>query len=431
MDSTSTRVAARPAAAKEPPPARAALPSAPAARALNLPARILGRLSRVTSSGRFIPEIDGLRFIAIGAVVLFHLSGYLLARSLVHFSAPPAGDWLAKVASQGHFGVELFFVISGFILALPFASHHLKAGPPVRLRSYYLRRVTRLEPPYILTTVILFALLVIVKRESAFQLLPHLAASIVYLHNLIFGQPSLVIGVAWSLEIEIQFYLLVPLLASIFAVRGTIPRRALIGATALAAMCLQWLVLGNSARASLSILSFIQFFLMGFLLCDLYLVTWNEAPQRRWVWDLFSLAGWPLLVFVLRSESLQHWLFPPLALLLYCAAFCGRLTNAVMRFPIITAIGGMCYTIYLIHYDVISAVARYTKALSFGSAYWVNLAAQLVLVGVPVVIVSAVYFLLLEQPCMRRDWPQRLREWMKNLVTPQKEALEADIERAQ
>jgi len=90
-------------------------------------------LSRETSSGRFIPEMDGLRFAAIGMVVLFHLNGYLTVKSRLFYPTLPS-DWLAQAAYVGFHGVELFFVISGFILGLPFAVHHLKGNPAVCLR---------------------------------------------------------------------------------------------------------------------------------------------------------------------------------------------------------------------------------------------------------------------------------------------------------
>src|SRR5882672_10637739 len=109
---------------------------------------LLARLSRETSSGRFIPEMDGLRFAAIGMVVLFHLNGYLIGKSQRYHSSPPSSDWLAQAALVGFRGVELFFVISGFILGLPFAAQHIEGRPPVGLRKYYVRRLTRLEPPY-------------------------------------------------------------------------------------------------------------------------------------------------------------------------------------------------------------------------------------------------------------------------------------------
>jgi len=56
---------------------------------------------------------------------------------------------------------------------------------------------------------------------------PHLLASFFYLHNMIFGAfPGAVNGVAWSLEIEIQFYVLVPMLALLFAISDPRLRRA-------------------------------------------------------------------------------------------------------------------------------------------------------------------------------------------------------------
>src|SRR5208337_3485906 len=79
-------------------------------------ARFLAHISRETSSGRFIPEMDGLRFAAIAMVALFHLNGYLTAKSPLYSMVPPNPDWLSQVALVGFRGVELFFVISGFIL---------------------------------------------------------------------------------------------------------------------------------------------------------------------------------------------------------------------------------------------------------------------------------------------------------------------------
>jgi len=141
-------------------------------------------LSRETSSGRFIPEMDGLRFAAIGMVVLFHLNGYLTVKSRLFYPTPPS-DWLAQAAYVGFHGVELFFVISGFILGLPFAAHHLKGKPAICLRKYYLRRLTRLEPPYFVAAILLFLLAIWIQGADLRTLAPHLAASLSYLHNVI------------------------------------------------------------------------------------------------------------------------------------------------------------------------------------------------------------------------------------------------------
>ena len=76
------------------------------------------------------------------------------------------------------------------------------------LKQYLLRRLTRLEPPYLICLLLFFALQVLVKGRSAHALAPHLAASLVYLHDLIYAAESPINNVAWSLEVEVQFYLI-------------------------------------------------------------------------------------------------------------------------------------------------------------------------------------------------------------------------------
>jgi peptidoglycan/LPS O-acetylase OafA/YrhL len=70
---------------------------------------------RITTSGEFIPEIDGLRFIAIALVITHHLALFVSIQR---------GQNEGPL-SRGQLGVELFFVISGFILAVPFAMQYL------------------------------------------------------------------------------------------------------------------------------------------------------------------------------------------------------------------------------------------------------------------------------------------------------------------
>jgi peptidoglycan/LPS O-acetylase OafA/YrhL len=383
--------------------------------------RVQRGLSRETSSGRFIPEMDGLRFVAIAMVVLYHLNGYLMAKTTFYeHGAATQPDWLCRTALVGLHGVELFFVISGFILALPFAAHRLAGTPAVNLRKYYLRRLTRLEPPYFVTIFLLLALGIWIHPGPTSAVLPHLAASLAYLHNVIYGAQSTVIGVAWSLEIEVQFYLLVPLLTMVFAIRSPLLRRSFLIGLTLATLAAQALFVPHHPRVALSILAYLQFFLVGFLLADIFLTKWNRSPQRSLYWDLFALIGWPLLFLGLQSKVMTHWVFPVLVFALYCAAFRGRWINRFFCNRWITAIGGMCYSIYLIHYEVISAVGRFTKTLGTLLPNPVYLVMQFVLVGSCIVIICGLYFMMLEKPCMRRDWPQRLsrnvRSWV--LVKP-------------
>jgi peptidoglycan/LPS O-acetylase OafA/YrhL len=395
-------------------------------------ALLRGRLARVTGSGAFVPEIDGLRFVAIALVVLFHLLVNLSIKAPGTFTPPRPGGILTVVGLNGFHGVELFFVISGFVLALPFASSRLLGAPPVGLRPYFLRRLTRLEPPYVLCMVLVFAALVLGRGRSARELLPHLVASLAYLHNAVYGAESLVNNVAWSLEIEVQFYVMVPLLAQVYAIRDPRRRRAVLLAAIAASALASWLLVTPEVpRAYWSLLRFLHLFLLGFLLADIYLVDWRRAPTRSFRWDVISLLGWPALFLLWhladgetawggalqgRASAASTFLFPPAVLLLYVAVFRGRLTNALITNPWLTAIGGMCYTIYLFHNPLLGVLLGATRHLPATGWYALDVLVQALIAGPALLIPCALYFLAIEKPCMRRDWPARLARRLRAAV---------------
>ncbi|HEV3470233.1 MAG TPA: acyltransferase [Pyrinomonadaceae bacterium] len=371
--------------------------------------RVYERLSRVTSSGDFIAEVDGLRFLAIAPVVVFHVRNYLLAHPVADYSvAPPDLDWAARLAGRGHYGVELFFVISGFVLALPFARHHLEGAPRVELRRYFLRRLTRLEPPYVLVMLGCFALLVLLKGGAA-ELWPRLAAGLTYTHGMIYGGMNPVNLVTWSLEVEVQFYLLMPLLAAVFAVRGRLRRRALIVSAAAASVALQAWLIPEGGRLSWTLLNFLQYFFAGFLLADIYLGWPRGRVRRRVAWDFVAVAAVAAMLLVAARPGLARAAFAPLVFVLFCAAFRGPLTNRLVTRPWVTVIGGMCYTIYLIHFQLLSAFEKTLGRVSLTDLFSVNLLVHALLFAPVLLAGSAAFFLLVEKPCMRRDWPRRVR----------------------
>ena len=366
----------------------------------------LKHLRRRTTSGRFIAEIDGLRFVAIALVVLFHVHDYLTTKFRIPAGHSADEDWLDRFAATGHYGVHLFFIISGFVLALPFAAHHLGGRPPVKLRAYFIRRLTRLEPPYIIAMLGLAGVLALTGAARA-PLLPHLLASLGYVHNIVYGIPSTVNVVAWSLEIEVQFYILAPLLAHLFTIADRWVRRGVIIAAAAAVLTIQsWLA--PAPWVPLSVFGFLQFFLCGFLIADLYVTDWKGKPSHSLAWDVVSLVGWPALALLWMQHTQYPAIFIVLAFVLFCAAFRGTITSRALGTPVVATIGGMCYSIYLLHFPLISIIGRHTLPIGSSSALWVHLLIQTAIIVPPVLLVCGVYFALIERPCMDRDWPQKL-----------------------
>jgi peptidoglycan/LPS O-acetylase OafA/YrhL len=359
---------------------------------------------RITTQKRFIPQIDGLRFVAIASVVLFHVYA-----ALDHGAIPWPIPFNTDLAKRG---VELFFGISGFILGVPFASRYLLNAPKVSLKQYFLRRLTRLEPPYFLALFAWAVMQYVVGHRSFADMAPHLLASFVYIHNLIFGAfVGAVNGVAWSLEVEIQFYVLVPLLSLLFSIANVRLRRGLILSVMLAAGVLS-IPLYRSVHFHYSIAYYLPFFLAGFLVCDFYLTREDWNPS--FVWDALALCLWPLVWFLGRTTG--HVVLPFMIVVLYLAAFRGRMSSAVFSNPIITNVGGMCYSIYLFHFLVIYGVKRLTASLHVGENFWAYYALQCFLILPVVLLFCGTFFLLVERPCMDREWPRKLWQHFQALM---------------
>jgi peptidoglycan/LPS O-acetylase OafA/YrhL len=385
---------------------------------------------RITTSGEVIPEIDGLRFIAIAAVILHHLALFVSTQR-------KSEEGLLLV---GQNGVELFFAISGFILAVPFAMQYLNASKRVKLSRYFLRRFTRLEPPYLLSLLLLFAMRVWLRGQPFDVYRWNLLWSSFYVHGFVMGVQSQINGVAWSLEIEIQFYLLMPLLASIFLVKHRWVRRAILLIVAALAMSIQPVVVPGlwhgwqmdegklvQHRFYLErhLLNYIQYFLVGLLLADVYVTEWRGVPpalRTRVGWGDFAwLIGWPVLVWLLhhggvgnpRGGLCPRVLFPIIIFLLYVGLFHSLYARRLMRIPILTILGGMCYSIYLMHNSVIQFFGPYVQRFLPQNYALAVLIFGLMMVPL-ILLLCGLYFRLIERPCMRPDWPRRVWRWFSS-----------------
>lgn len=369
------------------------------------------KLKRVTSGGKFINEIDGLRFLAIMPVLVQHMSERFVRNSPINFSSNPDESFSLFLAYRGFLGIYIFFIISGFILALPFAAHKLNDQKKIQLKDYYWRRLTRLEPPYIIWMTVFFIVFLIVKRESFIAYLPNFLANITYTHTLIFNKWSVFNPPTWTLEIEIQFYILAPFLANLFFFYKNHQKRWTINLISLVVLIvLQQYFKFYSNPYSFTILGHLHYFLIGFFLADIYLVKWKNGIKHHHQYDLFFIIALVVLIFGWSwSYELYSRILVILSLfLLFISSFKGIIVNNFLRNRWVTAIGGMCYTIYLIHLPFSEFLIIITKKIALTNNITINLLVQLAIFIPLILIISAFFFVILEKPFMNKNWTQKL-----------------------
>jgi peptidoglycan/LPS O-acetylase OafA/YrhL len=367
----------------------------------------LEKYRRITTSGDYFPEIDGLRFIAISTVVFFHII------STIHYdsiSSVQGYELVTTFYKNGWQGVELFFAISGFIIGLPFAKQYILGGRKISYKSYFLRRVTRLEPPYLIMIILLYFLFAMLGKFTLSERFTSLLASMVYMNNVIFQDLNkLVLSVIWSLEIEVQFYVLAIIFAKVFML-PKLWRRLAIMAVIVGFPYLQKLYYPSVNTIYL----YIQFFFIGFLLADLYLD--EKRPKIPEILGMImGLATIYVLLFVNHANGIgNHFLYLGSMIVFYYMAMHNKFWKKIMSIRWVAIIGGMCYTIYLIHGPVIGIVGDIGEYLKISDSYMPNLLLN-TLISIPLVLFfSGLYFRLVERPCMDKTWPQKLWSFLRS-----------------
>lgn len=164
-------------------------------------------------SGARMAFLDGLRGIACVSVLLCHLFvPEISAISESLKAVVPA--FLPALLGHGDLGVEVFFVVSGFVIAYSLRSHRINRSLAWR---FAVRRSIRLDPPYVFTLVLAIGVWALMLKDSfhevgeKFEGVPGLLANAFYLQDIL-HYPA-VFSVAWTLCLEIQFYLAFVLLA--------------------------------------------------------------------------------------------------------------------------------------------------------------------------------------------------------------------------
>ncbi|UZW55309.1 acyltransferase [Sphingobium sp. JS3065] len=295
-------------------------------------------------SAAYRRDIDGLRALAVLPVLFYH----------VHL-------W---PFSGGFVGVDIFFVISGYLIA-SIVARELAEGR-FSLTAFYARRIRRIFPA-------LFATIAVTIAVGSQILLPldyralglSAAATVLFASNLYFaGQSGYFGGAAeeapllhtWSLAVEEQFYILFPILM-LCAFRLGGRTRLLLGAMALLSFCAALLLAGRAP-----VLAFYMPFPRAWeFLAGALLATGRLPPLRSgWATQLCALGGIASIgwaVFGFSSATVfpgLNALFPVLgALLILHAGQGGSAVGRMLGGAVPVAIGRISYSLYLWHWPIV------------------------------------------------------------------------------
>ncbi len=349
----------------------------------------------------YIPALDGIRTLAVAAVVLYHLSPNLV----------PGGMQ----------GVTVFFVLSGYLITRLLLTEHAHTGR-IDLKGFWQRRLRRLIPAIVAVIVASAALCTLFNHVMLTKMRPDIIPSALFLNNWwqIFNQQSYFNAVGdpsplthfWSLAIEMQFYLVWPV-ALMLALRAGQPERRIgRAALALAAVsALEMAVLyrpgadpsriyyGTDTRAFSLLLGAWLAFIPGARLTQVAHGAWRAAaaklekpaPERLGAGPLdlmgaVGLAGMLLLfvftngytAFPYRGGILLASLFT-LMVIGACAQEDSHLARIFSLKPLVW-LGQRSYSIYLWHYPLLLLMNPASDVTS--KPWWVYLGQIAVVVGV-------------------------------------------------
>ncbi len=333
-----------------------------------------------------IPALDGLRGLAVIAVILFHLAAYLEPTSSLAIG-------VRDVLRFGWVGVDLFFVLSGFLIT---GILYDNRNSSTRLRGFYGRRILRIAPLYYVTLAIMAGLAPIVAdpahAAAFFQSLPWHGAYLTNIRLAVADSWSVApmkTGHLWSLAVEEQFYLVWPAVMAIVLSRSKAGRVALIRiciALVVASIAFRLWVHPKHGLAAFTLL----IARMDALVIGAAISLWIRGPKGVTVAlqtskPVLLVVGTALIGLGLLSASPYSYLHPLQqgagytlwaalfgAVLIRSATRQSELVDRVLTVRPLLATGRISYGLYLLHFPVIylldSAGLTSTGPIVFGLA---------------------------------------------------------------
>jgi len=324
----------------------------------------------VKQGSQRIPELDGLRGLAILLVLLDH-----------YLSAPrfdgTSRFWslFFKSLAGGQVGVDLFFVLSGFLIGGILLESR---ESPNYFRTFYLRRIHRILPVYYSFILIYLAALGIVHFyvpgvSTTSADFSHLFQYPIFIQNFFWSKTHLewlYLGVTWSLAIEEQFYLCAPLVIRYLSLRRL--RSVLVAVILLAPLLRLALFLGPEEYRYLATLS-MPCRADSLALGMLGALAWRSERFHLFLRENPKLPARVLMFLFLAVVLLLPWMYKPrgplrgsvgystlafffLALLLFVLVRRESWLAGIMRLRPLRELGTISYCVYIIHAPILHGV---------------------------------------------------------------------------
>lgn len=321
------------------------------------------------------PALHGLRVLAIASVVQIHVT------TIFAFEDKLAIDGDFAAASMAvFFGMDLFFMLSGFLIG-SILLHSVAAQGTQHVRRFWLRRALRTFPSYYAVLTLLALALPLTTAQRA-----HLPFEYLYATNYVpLSRETTVMFWGWSLAVEEQFYLAVPLLLfALSHIRGDRPRVMLLGALWLAALVVRLAIFlrGYGGWTEGSLYGQIYFkthtrfdtLVAGVMLAYVQrrwrepIARWLDNPRARALLAIGSLAclwvlmrpgmfgpSYTLLVRCFNWGTLTTLMYFAWVLLLLHGD--GAIARALSA-PALRRIATLGYGVYLVHIPLFDATVR-------------------------------------------------------------------------
>jgi peptidoglycan/LPS O-acetylase OafA/YrhL len=373
--------------------------------------------------GRFAAG-DPLRAVAALSVVLFHVAYfnlYFRGEARRDVFPPLYGELPSKVLADMQLGLYVFFALSGYLIGRPFIRAFVLGSRAPAVRPYLRNRVMRVVPPLWLVFTVILVL----------QWPPHssptqVAAVYGFLQTYHDSRIAFRIGQAWTLSVEMAYYLLVPLiaLALTWLTRERVGPRArlgivIAGLVAVAAASLEYAERAHGVWGARSVPAVLYAFVPGLLLAAVEMEAAPRIRNRRvgiGVAVLLAMAGVACIVGYTNTPFWRVKLHDLLAAAgpgcLVAAALvpqwvtggCPRLLDN----PALRWVGVRSYSLYLVHVAVLFELRSLTDLTDSRKGSF----AILLAVGVPMSLaVAALSYRFVELPLLRRRerWRTRAR----------------------